>query len=71
MPGNWSRCGDKIQRRRRQRRHVQRLTNVAHGIGAALMLVQEHPAGREKEQYCAAKQRHRAVRASPPRYRRP
>jgi hypothetical protein len=32
------------------------------------MMVQERPACGEKEQYGAAKQRQRAVRASPPRY---
>jgi hypothetical protein len=50
---------------------VQRLANVAHGIGAALMLVQEGAARGEEEQYGAAKHRQRAVRNRPPRYRSP
>jgi hypothetical protein len=73
MPGDWPGCSDKIQRGRRQRWHVQRLTNVAHGIGSApaLMLVQEGAARGEEEQYGAAKHRQRAPRNRPPRYRPP
>lgn len=71
MPGDWPRYGDKIQRGRRQRWHVQRLANVTHGIGAALMLVQVSAARGEEEQYGAAKHGQRAVRNCPPRYGSP
>jgi hypothetical protein len=57
IPGDWPRCGDQIQRGRRQRRHVQRLANMANRLGPALVVVQERAAGREKKQYGATKQR--------------
>lgn len=44
--------------RRRQRRHVQRLTDVAGRFRAAAVLVEEGPAAREIEQCCASKQRY-------------
>jgi hypothetical protein len=68
IPGAWPRCGDKIQGSRCQRRHVQRLANMARRLRPALMVVEECAASREKEQYSAAQQRQHAVRARPPRY---
>ena len=69
IPGDWPRCGDQIQRGRRQRRHVQRLANMASRLRPALVMVQKRAARGEEEQYRAAKQRNRAARVSPPRYR--
>jgi hypothetical protein len=57
IPGTWSRCGDKIQGSCRQRRHVQGLADMASRLRPALMVMQERAAGREKEQYGAAKER--------------
>jgi hypothetical protein len=58
IPGTWSRCGDKIQGSCRQRRHVQGLADMAsRRLRPALMVMQERAAGREKEQYGAAKER--------------
>ncbi len=54
MPGDLPRFGDQIQRRGRQRRHVERLANVAGGLRSAGMLVDERPAGGEIQQCNAA-----------------
>jgi hypothetical protein len=57
IPGDWLRCGDKIQGSGRQRWHVQRLADMASRLRPALVVVQERAPRREKEQYRAAKQR--------------
>ena len=68
IPGDWPRCRDQIQRGRRQRRHVQRLANMASRLRPTLMMVQERAARSKEEQHRAAKHRQRAVRNRSPRY---
>ncbi|MGB8472529.1 MAG: hypothetical protein WCE61_00435 [Candidatus Acidiferrum sp.] len=49
--------GDEVKRRSGQRRHMRRLADVARGIGATRMLVEETAASREIQKYYARKQR--------------
>lgn len=48
--------------RHRERRHVQRLADVARSFRSAAVLVQEGPAARKVQQRCASKQRHGFVK---------
>jgi hypothetical protein len=54
MPGDLTRFRNQIQGRRRQRRHVQRLANVAGGVRPTIVLVGESPASGEIQQSQAA-----------------
>lgn len=55
LPGNLLRCRNDFGRRNRQRRHVQRLTNMASGLRTAGMMVQKRAAAGEIEQCQASK----------------
>ena len=57
IPGDEFRCAGKIKPRSRQRRHMQRLANMAGGIRPVRMLVQQRSARRKKEQRGAGQQR--------------
>jgi hypothetical protein len=50
MPRNLLCRGDDLGRRDRQRRHVQRLTNLASGLVAAGVVMQERAAAGEVKQ---------------------
>ena len=54
VPGDLPRFGDQIQGRSRQRRHVQRLANVAGSVRPAGVLVNENAATGEIQQSHAA-----------------
>ena len=54
VPGDLPSLGDQIQRRGRQRRHVERLANVAGSVRTTSVLVDERPAGGEIQQGHAA-----------------
>ena len=62
IPGNLPRCADEIERRRRQRRHVQRLANMAGGVGTLGVLMKEAAARGEIQQRGAGQYRQRALR---------
>ena len=62
IPGNNLRRADKIERRRRQRRHVQRLANMAGGVGTLRVLVKEAAACGEIQKRGAGQYRQRALR---------
>jgi hypothetical protein len=47
VPGDLPRFRDQIESRGRQRRHVQRLANVASSVRAASVLMDERAASRE------------------------
>jgi hypothetical protein len=54
IPGNDLRRADKIKPRRRQRRHMQRLANMAGRIGPICMLVEQGAARCKIEQRSAS-----------------
>ena len=54
VPGDLPRFRNQIQRRSRQRRHVQRLANVAGSLRATGVLVNENAASREIQESNAA-----------------
>ena len=54
VPRNFPRFRNKVKRSRSQRRHVQRLANMASGVRSAGVLVYERPASREIQQGHAA-----------------
>ena len=62
MPSNRFRCGDEIERRRRQRGHVQGLADMARGIGPVRVFVEERAARCKIEQCHASQYRQRALR---------
>ena len=57
MPRNFLRFGNEVERRRGQRRHMQRLANVASGIRSAGVMMQNRAASREIQQREAAEYR--------------
>jgi len=61
MPGDLSGLGYKSQRRSRQRRHVQRLTNMAGSLRPAGVLMDEGAASGEIQQRQATYHRQRAL----------
>src|SRR5712664_3083682 len=61
IPGNDLRRADKVKPGSRQRRHVQRLADVAGGIGPIRMFVEERAARRKIEQRGASQQRQRVA----------
>src|SRR5260370_16667207 len=61
IPGNDLRRADKVKPGSRQRRHVQRLADVAGGIGPILMFVEERAPRRKIEQRGASQQRQRVA----------
>ena len=67
IPGDDLRRADEIKVCGHQRRHVQRLANVAGRVGPVRirMLVEERPARREIEQRSASQHRQRAVCGRP------
>src|SRR5260370_21145829 len=64
IPSNDLRGAGEIKPGSCQRRHVQRLTDMAGSIGPICMLVEQGAAGRKKEQRGASKHRQRATRHS-------
>ena len=60
MPRNFPCFRNEIKRSRGQRRHVQRLANVASGIRAAAVVMQNGAASREIQQRHAAQYRQSA-----------
>jgi hypothetical protein len=60
-PRNHLRCADEIQPGSRQRRHVQRLADMASVLGSIRMLVEERAARDKIEQCGASQQRQRAA----------
>jgi hypothetical protein len=60
VPGNLPRFRDQSESRGRQRRHVQRLANVACSVRAASVLMDERAASREIQQRHAAQYGQRA-----------
>jgi len=60
VPRNFPRLRDEVERSRGQRRHVQRLANVASGIRAAAVVMQNGAASREIQQRHAAQYRQSA-----------
>ena len=60
VPGDLPSLGDQIQRRGRQRRHVERLANVAGDVSSGRMLVDKHATAGEIQQREAAQYRQRA-----------
>ena len=61
IPGDDLRRVDEIESGRRQRGHVQRLADVAGGIGPLLMFVEDRAARGKIEQRGASQQRQRAA----------
>ncbi len=55
VPGDLPRFRDQIEGRKRQRRHVQRLANVASGFRTTSVLVDKDAASGEIQQSNAAK----------------
>jgi len=66
IPGYDLRLADEVQPGSRQRGHVQRLADMARGIGPIRMLVEERAARCKIEQRSASQQRQRAVHNSSP-----
>jgi hypothetical protein len=66
IPGYDLRLADEIQTRSRQRRHVQRLADMAGSVGPIRMLVEERTARSEIEQRGASQQRQRAAHSHSP-----
>ena len=60
MRRNFPRFGNEVERRRGQRRHMQRLANVASGIRAAGVMMQNRATSREVQQREAAQYRQSA-----------
>jgi hypothetical protein len=65
IPGDKLRRTDEIERRSRQRWHVQRLANVASGIWAFGVFVKETAARGKVQQRSASQQRQRAAHSRP------
>ncbi len=65
-PRDHLRRADEIQPRSRQRRHVQRLADMAGSVGPIRMLVEERTARSEIEQRGASQQRQRAAHSHSP-----
>jgi hypothetical protein len=65
IPGDKLRRADEVEGRSRQRRHVQRLTNMAGGIGAFRVFVKETAARGKVQQRSASQQRQRAAHSRP------
>jgi hypothetical protein len=68
ISGNQLGSGNKVKRRSRERRHVQRLADVAGVFRSALMLVEEAPARRKIQQNGASQNSQRPARRGPPEY---
>ena len=67
MPGDLPRFRNQIQRCSRQRRHVQRLANVAGSVRPAGVLVNKNAATGEIQQGHAAQEGQRALSSSLPK----
>jgi hypothetical protein len=65
IPGDKLRRADEIERGRCQRRHVQRLANMASGIGAFAVFVKETAARGKVQQRSASQQRQCAAHSCP------
>ena len=65
-PRDHLRRADEIQQRSRQRRHVQRLADMAGSVGPIRMLVEERAARCKIEQRSASQQRQRAAHSHSP-----
>jgi len=63
IAGDELRCTNKIKARRGQGRHVQRLANVASGVGTIRVMVQERAARRKVQQRGKSQQRQCPVEA--------
>jgi hypothetical protein len=68
ISGNQLGSRNKVKRRSRERRHVQRLADVAGVFRSALMLVEEAPARRKIQQNGASQNSQRPARRGPPEY---
>lgn len=68
MPGDELRRADQVKRGRRQRRHVQRLANMASRVRTLGMFVQEAAARREIQKRGASQQRHSSAHSCPSRH---
>src|SRR5713226_2988210 len=66
IPSDHLRRADQVQPGSRQRRHVQRLANMAGVLRPIRMLVEERTARRKIEQRGASQQRQRAARNRSP-----
>ena len=69
IPGDDLRRADQVKPRGRQRRHVQRLADMAGVLGSIRMLVEQRSARRKIEQRSASQQRQRAARSHLPENR--
>ena len=66
VPSDLPRFGDQIQGRGRQRRHVQRLANVAGSLRTTGVLVRIRAAGGEVQQHDAAQDGERSFAGTEP-----